>query len=104
MFIYDAHLLIFSRDRLICRKYFTSLSVRLFLENSNRKRHIIVFAQRFASTKMLDEKVRFLRFLKLNSLLRRFRKSRPRLKKLNICTSKNEKLVILILGHTIVKR
>jgi len=57
------------RDKTICSKYFTTLSVRLFLETQECKREIQIFAQKFASTKMLDEKCALLNdFLeKLNS-------------------------------------
>ncbi|XP_057289562.1 GTPase-activating protein and VPS9 domain-containing protein 1-like [Hydractinia symbiolongicarpus] len=44
------------RDKVICRKYFTTLAVRLFLETQERKKEIIGFGQNFNSTKMLDEK------------------------------------------------
>ena len=43
---------------MICSRYFTTLSVRLFLETPERKQDLFHFAHNFASTKMLDEKVK----------------------------------------------
>lgn len=46
------------RDKIICSRYFTTLSVRLFLETQERKRDLGIFANGFAAINMLDEKVK----------------------------------------------